>query len=206
VAGFFRAIVGTLDCLGATIVGVAALPTRILTADLASARAAFQSRKLPEAGRAIQMELFTHVENAVERVGPAGWLKWATDFRNMLVHRARRMEVLQSQRRESPILDAVGRSIVRAETTIQLPADPGRSEIEVMFHRPNALVLTEAAQDTLEGVMASTLGFVTEVGGHWSMCGVGVEHLLTFFLSQRSNGLMVRRQRQQDSKDIAQGA
>jgi len=164
-AGFFRAIVGALDCLGATIVGVAALPTKILTADLVKARIAFQSKKLSGSGGIIQDELSAHLESAIGRVGPAGWLKWTTDFRNMLVHRARRMEMLQAERKESPILDAAGRSIVRAETTIQLPRDPGRSEIEVMLHRANALVLTEAAQDTLEGVMASTLGLIADVTG-----------------------------------------
>jgi hypothetical protein len=37
--GFFRAIAGALDCIGAAVVGVAALPTSILRADLAKARA-----------------------------------------------------------------------------------------------------------------------------------------------------------------------
>lgn len=36
-SGFFRALVGAFDCLGAAIVGVAALPTGILKADLYTA-------------------------------------------------------------------------------------------------------------------------------------------------------------------------
>src|SRR5262249_28799161 len=152
-----------LDCLGATMVGVAALPTRILTADLGRARAAFQSKKLSKPGRELQDQLSARVEMAIGRTGPSGWLEWATDFRNMLVHRARRMEIVNAERIESPILDAGGRSIVRAQTTIQLPRDPGRSEIEVMLHRANALVLTESSRDTLEGILASTLRLVEEV-------------------------------------------
>src|SRR5207247_2468042 len=47
----------------------------------------------------------------------------------------------------------------------QLPKDPGRSEVEVMLHRANALVLPEAASDTLPGIRDSTVRLVQEIIG-----------------------------------------
>jgi len=41
--GFFRAVVGALDCLGASIIGVLALPKNIQYADLKTARDALQN-------------------------------------------------------------------------------------------------------------------------------------------------------------------
>ena len=148
-AGFFRALGGTLDCLGATIIGVSALPVAILTSDLKRARQAFPSDPCTE-GAALQLNLSKTLERAIGSFGPPGWLEWATDFRNMLVHRGRRADIGEFLPEPSPILDSRGRTIIRTRTIQRLPRDPGRSEIEVLLHRANALVLREQARDTLE--------------------------------------------------------
>ncbi len=47
ISGFFRAVGSALDCLGAAIVGVVALPVSILRADVDRAQNAFDKLKLP---------------------------------------------------------------------------------------------------------------------------------------------------------------
>lgn len=96
--------------------------------------------------------------------GPGGWLEWAIDFRNMLVHRGRRAEAWQIIPRESPILDSRGRPILRAETIQHLPEDPARSEVEVLLGGKE-LVLAENAQATLEGILASATHVVASICG-----------------------------------------
>lgn len=163
-AGFFRALGGTLDCLGATIIGVGALPVAILTSDLKRARQAFPSDPRTE-GAVLQMNLGKTLEQAIRNFGPPGWLEWATDYRNMLVHRGRRADIGEFVPEPSPILDYRGRTIIRTKTIQRLPRDPGRSEIEVLLHRANALVLTEQARDTLEGLLDTTLKLANNVVG-----------------------------------------
>jgi hypothetical protein len=159
VAGFFRAVAGTLDCLGATIVGVAGLPTPMLTASFDRSRRALAR---PSASP-IHVALGDRVERAISTVGPTGWLEWATDYRNMLVHRGRRTEMFQVRPIPAAIVDGAGQPIIRSDEIQQLPRDPGRSEVEVLLHSGNAMVLTEAARDTLEGIFASTFALVSEV-------------------------------------------
>jgi hypothetical protein len=191
-AGFFRGVVGTLDCLGAAIIGVAALPTDLLRASLVSARASLGKLAATSSLRA---DLHHAVENAIAGVGPRGWLEWATDYRNMLVHRARRTELWQLRPTPSPIVDFQGKPIVRAETIQQLARDPGRSEIEVLAQvqmqsgtlGAGDLVLTETARDTLEGVLASSLRLAIDVG----------TELLTLWRRRRSDPKLLLQPRKQ---------
>jgi hypothetical protein len=129
----------------------------------------FPRRSFPadrsDEGKALQADLRERLEHAIRGSGPPGWMAWATDFRNMLVHRGRRTVVSQIIPEPSPIVDLAGRPIVRSRVIPQLPKDPGRSEVEVMLHRANALVLPEAASDTLAGIRDSTVRLVREIIG-----------------------------------------
>jgi hypothetical protein len=185
-AGFFRALGGTLDCLGATIIGVSALPVAILTSDLKRARQAFPSDPGTE-GAALQLNLSKTLERAIGSFGPPGWLEWATDFRNMLVHRGRRADIGEFLPEPSPILDSRGRTIIRTRTIQRLPRDPGRSEIEVLLHRANALVLTEQARDTLEGLLDTTIKLLNDVVGE----------LLILWRTRRANPELLAQPREQ---------
>jgi hypothetical protein len=148
----------------AALIEVAALPTDILKASLVSAR---RSLGKLAATSTLHADLHRHVEDVIGGVGPKGWLEWATDYRNMLVHRARRTELSQLRPTPAGIVDFRGRPIVRAETTQQLARDPGRSEVEVLIQGgargTGAMVLTETARDTLEDVLASSLRLATDV-------------------------------------------
>jgi hypothetical protein len=184
-AGFFRAVVGMLDCLGAAIVGVAALPTDILTASLVTAR---RSLKKSAATSTLHADLERQIDGVISTVGPRGWIEWVTDYRNMLVHRARRTELSQLRPVPGPILDFRGRPIVKAETIAQLAKDPGRSEIEVLVRGGiDNLVLTETARDTVEGVLASALRLATDFGAE----------LLALWRNRKSNPALLLQPREQ---------
>ena len=50
----------------------------------------------------------------IENAGPAGWFDWLLNFRNMLVHRGRRLEIGQFLPREPVLLDGRGQPVLRA--------------------------------------------------------------------------------------------
>ena len=79
--GFFRAINSALDCLGAAIVGIVALPSNILKADLGRARAAMRTMKSTgSTGEIAQAAFAQEFEDLVVSAGPSGWLQWTSDF------------------------------------------------------------------------------------------------------------------------------
>lgn len=92
VAGFFRAIGSALDCLGASVVGVLALPTSLLRADLGTATRALDSNKNPATdGERMQAEFAVRFADwwptLDPRVGSTGpwttatcWSTAAVDF------------------------------------------------------------------------------------------------------------------------------
>ena len=93
-------------------------------------------------------------------VGSTGVL----NFRNMLVHRGRRIEMGQFVPREPVLCDASGRPIQRARVVTHLPLEPDRSDMDV--HREPDLppVLTEDVRQTLEGSMRSVCALVEALG------------------------------------------
>ncbi len=175
-AGFFRAIGSTLDCLGGAIIGVGALPLPILKADLGRVanwleREIEREEPHPLAGRL--HETLTGAEAA----GPTGWLAWASDYRNMLVHRARRMGTSQfvgRNRDRRPLINLDGDPIIRVDVVDQLAQDPGRSDLETFLGQgwapakrangdPIAPVLEEPAATTIEGIFRSTVDYVEAI-------------------------------------------
>jgi hypothetical protein len=121
-AGFFRAIGSAVDCLGATVIGVAGLSTNILRADIGKA---FATAAKPNEPSALAAEAHRLLCDARDAAGPAGWLSWAADYRNMLVHRARRLSLRQYTRRDS-LLGPDGTPILRVNAVELLPrpSDP----------------------------------------------------------------------------------
>ena len=171
VAGVIRALSSALDCLAGTIIGVVAIPTNILKADFKAVRLALRRKAGDEraVGRsdcdALQARFSYTLDERIEEAGPPGWVDWMLDYRNMLVHRGRRVEIGQFIRHQ------VGRILPGTpeagglRAVQHLPRDPGRSDVEV--HRgvedPAALVLTEDAMTTVNGLVGSTVALVEEV-------------------------------------------
>ena len=154
-AGFFRAAASTADCVGAAIVGVAGLPTSILRADWNSALRALRGIDPVDAGTTEQVQLLAALDALVDSLGPAGWLHWMLGYRNMLVHRARRMTVNGVEPIPPTLVDVQQRPIVRCRSRLQLHVDPSRSEMEVLLHHDHRQYVEENARDTLSACLES---------------------------------------------------
>ena len=163
--GVARALSGALDCAAGTIIGVMALPLSILKADFIGVQRYFGRRRAATTeGETRQEQFAIQLTETIGRVGPAGWLDWVLNFRNMLVHRGRRIEMGQFVPREPVLCDASGRPIQRARVVTHLPLEPDRSDMDV--HREPELppVLTEDVRQTLEGSMRSVCALVEALG------------------------------------------
>lgn len=158
VAGVVRALAGALDCMAGTIIGVLALPRSILKADFGQVRELLKKKvanKSTESER-VQASFAEEFERLIGIAGPAEWLDWELAFRNMLVHRGRRIDVGQYVPK-TPVLYGPGsQPIPRVRVVNHLPRDPGRSDVEVFLEPSRTLVLTEDADQTLNGLLNST--------------------------------------------------
>lgn len=158
VVGFFRALVGALDCLGASVIGVLALPIDLRHASLDRAR-----KTLERATAQIQGNFRIKLNQIIEGAGPTGWLDWVIEFRNMVVHRGRRWPINQLLPRPVRILGPNGETIPRVMVVQHLPSDPYRSQVEAFVGQKPAPVLTEHGEATMRGAMASSLNLIRNV-------------------------------------------
>lgn len=153
IAGFFRSLGSILDCLAAAIVGVLGLPENILRADFKQLR-----KKLPEhRGHQLWIDFERDLSNLIASNGPTNWDVWVSDYRNMLVHRARRIEI-GTLKPMSHVLDARGRQVPRTYIIPHLVRDPNLSDVEAMARqigRPT-VNLEENGRNTIESVFVST--------------------------------------------------
>jgi hypothetical protein len=167
-AGFFRSVNSALDCLGAVIIGVAALPARILRAGFRDAFDALEEadETAESEGERLQGWLCNRVVEEIERSGPPGWLEWTLRFRNMLTHRARRIQFTQLRPEPVVLFGADGHPILRTEAIRHLSRDPDLSDVEALLAGNRAeLVLSEAASLTLAGVLQSIVHLIDAVAG-----------------------------------------
>lgn len=155
ICGFLRAIGSSLDCLGATIIGVLALPTSLRRSDIAKAEKALNKiQPLGDKGSQIQFDFKDLFERFKKSVGPEDWLEWTDQYRNMYVHRGRRTTFHQIVPRENPIYDANGKWIPRANSTTHLAKYPDRSDAEALI-KGKDVQLNEDAEVTLKGIFNS---------------------------------------------------
>jgi hypothetical protein len=162
VAGFYRSLGSVLDCLAATSIGVAAIPMGILRSDFSKTRLWLRGERSPRDIRCpLQIELRDKLEATIERAGPKGWIDWLDSYRNMLVHRARRVEINKFET-SAYVVDSGGRPIPHSRPVHMLPTDPDRSDIEAMVEH-SFPVLREEAAYTMSGVFGSVRFLVTEV-------------------------------------------
>jgi hypothetical protein len=172
IAGMARALSASFDCLAGVIVGVIAIPTPILTAGLDGKIWKFlaKSGRGTTDGEKVQAEFYRKFSEVIASAGPDGWLQWALDFRNMLVHRGRRLENGQFVPKEPQLYGPDGQRLLRARRLTYLPRNPSMSDVEVWRAAPmkpirdplEALVLTEDAAQTLGGLLDSTKAMISE--------------------------------------------
>jgi hypothetical protein len=157
VAGFFRGIGSAFDCAGAAMVGVLPLRARIQYADFGKARLALSKIRDESEGQRLQVSFRSKLEAGEQECGPAGWLTWTIDYRNALVHKARRLLAVEVGLR-SGLLDARGDPILR--TIHHPPRDPAFSEVDMWRDPDRADALSEDATTTMDGVLASAVRLI----------------------------------------------
>jgi hypothetical protein len=151
--GFFRAIGSSLDCLGAVIIGILGLDTSLRRSSINIAEKVLSNVKpTGDPGVQLQIDFRDFFESIKKSNGPEGWLEWADQYRNMFVHRGRRLTYNQIHPCEPPRYEA-GRWIPRATSTLHLAKYPDKSDAEALIKLD--MVLDEDADKTLNGVFES---------------------------------------------------
>jgi hypothetical protein len=151
IAGTLRALASVLDCLAAVIIGVLPLKLAILKASFARDLSNLEPQiaQFPrDSGQAQVMRHFQSTfQSTIEKAGPSHWHDWILGYRNMLVHRGRRIG--------TNVPRAVAPRRWHAEQV--LPSEPELSQVEAWARWGNKLdsgqgsfVFTETAQDTLQ--------------------------------------------------------
>jgi hypothetical protein len=161
IAGFFRALNSALDGLGAVMTGVAGLPLAIVKVDLQKARTNL-SRKLNDRADP-RAELARRFQELAGKAGPAGWLDWVTQFRHMLLHRARRLQAGELVPRSPALFGPNNQPLPRADAVPFLASEPGWSDVDVVRAAVKSDVLHEHASETAHGALASTIFLIDEV-------------------------------------------
>jgi hypothetical protein len=159
IAGMARALSAALDCLAGAVIGVIAIPTPILTADLGREIREFFTRigQGTTDGEKVQADFYRKFSEVIASVGPDGWLPWALDFRNMLVHRGRRLENGQFVPKLPQIYGADGEQVLRSRRLTYLPRNPSMSDVEVWRAAPMT-----SKRDPLGGLLDSTKAMISE--------------------------------------------
>ena len=172
IAGMTRALSAALDCLAGAIIGVIAIPTPILTADLGRKIREFFTKigQGTTDGEKVQADFYRKFSEVIASVGPDGWLQWALDFRNMLVHRGRRLESGQFVPKLLQLYGPDEKLVLRTRRLTYLPRNPAMSDVEVWREAPitstrdplEVLVLAEDATQTLGGLLESAKAMISE--------------------------------------------
>ncbi len=182
IVGFFRAVGSALDCLGASIIGVAGLKTPILSAGFSDATGAFRNiSPQATAGLDEQRALCRAVTESIDAVGPAGWLLWATNYRNMTVHRGRHLQMSLCRATGGIVALPSGGTYIGLEQHLLLTRDPSRGEVDAWRDDAQHTTLREDARETVCGIWESATAFIER-------CGVA---LLAVWLKRRAEPTLI---------------
>lgn len=152
-----------LDCMAGVIVGVAALPIKIKTAGFQNSRSYLRdvnNRRAGDSSADCASVPSLDLGDMINKCGPPGWVEWMLHYRNMLIHRGRRI-LVNNPSAESVIL-APDEIPARWSVNPHLPNHPGLTEVEAFLtaNDPSSLLLTERAHVTLKGLSSSTIELV----------------------------------------------
>ncbi|MDQ6606184.1 MAG: hypothetical protein M3Z06_06500 [Actinomycetota bacterium] len=180
IAGFFRALGSTLDCLAACAIGVLAIPRSIQAADISDLDQQLPGlRASPSNQTPSQVEawdgLLTILANAKRK--PDDWYDWALSMRNALIHRARAMTINMPRGRGDDLVIATADPSAFQRFDVYVRAQPLHTEMEEMIDIPTLrqTVLEEPVTSTLAGVHLLLSSLVEDVS----------DHLLTVWLDAR---------------------
>ena len=161
IGGLFRALGSALDCLGASIIGVLALPSEIVKADFKRARRALQKAVANDAskGGKLRQDFLSDLDEVIGSSGPDNWLEWVLGMRNTYVHRARRYQLV-SVKIDAPLVGPDGNPFPVQTRRLQLPNDPERSDIEVFLDTSRDPILPEYVRTSVHGAFECTTELV----------------------------------------------
>jgi hypothetical protein len=178
--GFFRAIGSSLDCLGAAIIGVLGLSTSLRKSDILSAERALEKIKAAKnPGEQLQLDFKAFLETVKADSGPEDWFEWTMQYRNMFVHRGRRITYNQLKPREVLLLDHMERVIPRATSSLHMATHPDKSDAEALIQ--NKIVLNEDAEITFKGIFKSCRDMLETVS----------ERLVSIWQERRANPTLI---------------
>ncbi|MER6589668.1 hypothetical protein [Micromonospora chalcea] len=161
--GFFQACGSSLDFLAACTIGVLGIAADLVTASWTTVTAAKTGpdkvRRNLLAGedspaRILQDDAISNILTAFDRQ-PSGWLTWALDMRNVMIHRAHRFELRRFYRRSQRD---------ELQYVLHLPKNPQLTDAEafVLGEQPQDLLLWEHAGTTMSGVLDNLIGAATQ--------------------------------------------
>jgi hypothetical protein len=180
ICGFFRAIGSALDCLGGAIIGVIGLDYCLRYNDIARARKELGNIKNPQTpGEQLQAVFKDFLETQIKNSGPEDWLVWADQYRNMYVHRGRRITFNEFVTREVLLYDANEQLIPRWRSKLHLATHPDKSDAEAFIK--SDILLNEDAEKTLTGVFRSTRDLLEAV----------CERLVSIWQERRNNPSLI---------------
>ncbi|HKB68724.1 MAG TPA: hypothetical protein VKC61_22875 [Pyrinomonadaceae bacterium] len=178
--GFFRAIGSSLDCLGAAIIGVLGLPTSLRRSDIIAAEKALAKITTPKnPSEQLQFDFTTFLETVKKDAGPEDWFEWTMQYRNMFVHRGRRIVYNQLKPREVLLFDHMEQVIPRSTSSLHMATHPDKSDAEALIR--NKIVLNEDADVTFNGIFRSCRDMLEAVS----------ERLVSTWQERRANPTMV---------------
>lgn len=163
VAGFFRAIGSTLDCLASAAIGTAGLRVGILKADLGSLRRELSRLEKEGDPDSVAKTLRVKWPLALSETGDAEWVDWALGFRNTLVHRARRM-IYTTLRPTSIVWIGPDSPVAQTEALHMLPSQPHMSEIDSFRDATSTPVLTEDLGTTIRNISNHCIALAAQGG------------------------------------------
>ena len=175
VGGFFRAFGSVLDCLAAVVIGIERLPRSIQKAasrnlhELGEIANVAERRDGPSDQLACWRRLDGLIDGVVGGSPFPGWLEWADEMRNALVHRGRHIDVQLPRSQDRPLVVLAERpDELAAAITLLDHHFHSRPWLPEMVHLADtdterAAWFEETASVTLEGLFAELNDLVERV-------------------------------------------
>jgi hypothetical protein len=155
--GFLSSVCSAIDCLAAVCVGVMGLQTSLVKIGYPSLLNHLRDNKDFAYANPKQKELLTVLESIEGEVGPNRWLTWLFDFRNMAMHRGRRITF--NQIFPHPL------STIQKPMAMAVPmlvSNPAVSEMESLKDGVYE-ILSEKAEDTINDSLRFSIMFIEKV-------------------------------------------
>ena len=111
----------------------------------------------------MQLEFRDFLEDVIQHSGPEDWLVWATQYRNMFVHRGRRIIMSHFEESDVILYGANHQPLPpRMNLESHLAIEPEKTDVEAMV-KTRTVILNENAKDTIDGIFQSTRDLIETV-------------------------------------------